>query len=455
MRIGIVTHKFVRHDGQGRVNFELARVALEAGCELTLIGAEVDSMLLAHPRVRWVEIPEGRLPSRLLRYQSVAWRAGRWLARHRGELDIVHVNGFSAWTRADVNAVHFVHRGFSRCGFYPYRLFRSARDTYQVVFTALNDALEGWAFRRSRVVVPVSHKVAAEVALHGIAPTAMEVIHNGVDTDEFRPGESERASFGLPGGDGNDADRGRSDGGVVAAASGGSYRGVGEANGEESKPGVVQASGKQAEGEATSANVSDRPFMLLFAGDIQIPRKNLDTVLCALEHTPKHVHLAIAADVSNGNPYASRVAAAGLADRVHFLGLVKRMPALMRSVDAFVFPSRYEPLGLVLLEAMSSGLPVITVKSAGGAELIDAASGIILDDPNDVDSLAAAITSLIADPARTREMGLAARHNALPLGWRSMGERYLALYRRLVASPAYETSPGSSDAAQRNTGSIS
>ena len=447
MRIGIVTHKFVRHDGQGRVNFELARVALEAGCELTLIAAEVDSTLLAHPRVRWIEISEGRLPSRLLRYQSVAWRAGRWLARHRHELDIVHVNGFSAWTRADVNAVHFVHRGFWRCGFYPYRLFRSARDTYQVVFTALNDALEGWAFRRSRVIVPVSHKVAAEVALHGIAPAAMEVIHNGVDTDEFRPGHAERASFGLPGAHMTDGIDGvhRSDVADVADLTAGANQAA-VADSTDSTDGSNIANGTGS---------LERPFMLLFAGDVQIPRKNLDTVLRALEHLPKHVHLAIAADVSGGNPYASRVAAAGLADRVHFLGLVKRMPALMRSVDAFVFPSRYEPLGLVLLEAMSSGLPVITVKSAGGAEVIDAASGIILDDPNDVDGLAAAITSLIADPARTREMGHAARRNALPLGWRSMGERYLALYRRLVASPAYETLPGASDAAQRNSGSIS
>ncbi|HTJ95775.1 MAG TPA: glycosyltransferase family 4 protein, partial [Pararobbsia sp.] len=305
--------------------------------------------------------------------------------------------------------------------------FRSMRDTYQTLFTVINAGLEGWAFRRSRVIVPVSHKVAEEVALHAIDPAAMQVIHNGVDIDEFRPGPSERASFGLPGADPADA-----------------------ADADAADADAADADA--ANGDAGEPRLTAKPFVLLFAGDIRISRKNLDSVLLALEQLPEHVHLAVAANVPERNPFAQRVAKAGLASRVHFLGSVKRMPALMRSVDAFVFPSRYEAMSLVMLEALSSGLPVITARTAGGAEVIDAASGIILDDPNDVNGLAAAITTLIADPARVRAMGRAARECALTLGWRSMGERYLALYRRIAASPAYETLPGSADAAQRNTG---
>jgi glycosyltransferase involved in cell wall biosynthesis len=361
--------------------------------------------LLAHPKVRWIEIKEGHLPGRLLRYQSFALRAARWLAKHRGELDLVHVNGFTAWTRADVNSVHFVHRGFLRSGFYPFRLGLSPHSSYQTVFNTWNAWLERWAFRRSRVIVPVSHKVADEVMAHGIDASRVHVIHNGVDIEEFKPGTSERATFGLPGGESSDG-------------------------------------------------APSQPFMLMFAGDIQVSRKNLDTVLVALEHLPDHVHLAVAANLSEGNPYAARVAAAGLESRVHFLGMTKKMPALMRSVDAFVFPSRYEAMSLVLLEALASGLPVITARTAGGAEVIDASSGVVLDDPNDVAGLAAAITQLIGDPERTRAMGRAARQAALELGWKSMGERYLALYRSLAVSPDYETPHGTTDAAQRNTGSI-
>lgn len=403
MRIAIVTHLFVRNDGQGRVNYEIARAALDAGYELTLIGSRIDDALRAHPRVQFVEIAEGKLPGRLLRYQSFAFRAARWIARHRDELDLIHVNGFTAWTRADVNSVHFVHRGFLRSGFYPFRIGRSLHGTYQTLFNTLNAWLEGWAFRRSRVIVPVSHKIAGEVIAHGIDPAHVQVIHNGVEIDAFKPGPSERAHFGLPGAD--------------------------------------------------LDGTSGRPVMLLFAGDIQVSRKNLDTVLLALERLPSHVHLAVAANLGDGNPYAQRVARAGLGERVHFLGMVRQMPALMRSVDAFVFPSRYEAMSLVMLEALASGLPVITASTAGGAEVIDAASGVILENPNDVNGLVDAISELVADPARMREMGRAARESALSLGWRSMGERYLALYRRLAASPAYETPHGTTDAAQRNTGS--
>ncbi|MEJ0003503.1 MAG: glycosyltransferase family 4 protein [Pararobbsia sp.] len=396
MKIAIVTHAVARNDGQGRVNLEIVHAALAAGYDITLVASRVDPALLAEPRVRWVEMPVGRLPTRLLQYQSFAVRAGRWLARHRGEFDIVHLNGFIAWARGDVNTVHFVHQGFLRSGFYPFTLSGSVSQAYQVMFNRINAWLERWAFRHTRVVVPVSHKVASEVAGHGLDVRAMQVIHNGVDTDEFRPGESERARFALP----------------VGA------------------------------------------FMLLFAGDLRVSRKNLDTVLDALERLPANVHLAVAADISGENPYAATVAARGLVARVHFLGMIRTMPAAMRSVDAFVFPSRYEAMSLVLLEALSSGLPVVTAKSAGGAEVIDPSCGVVLDDPNNVDGLVAAVAALAAQPARTREMGRAARRIALTLGWQAMGERYLALYRRLAAAPDYQTSSGSAETAQQNTGTL-
>jgi glycosyltransferase involved in cell wall biosynthesis len=396
MKIAIVTHAVARNDGQGRVNLEIVNAALAAGCEITLVASRIEPALLADPRVRWIKIPVGRLPTRLLQYQSFAVRAGLWLARHRNEFDIVHLNGFIAWARGDVNTVHFVHQGFLRSGFYPFRMLGSVSQAYQVMFNRLNARLERWAFKHTRVVVPVSHKVAAEVAAHGIESSALHVIHNGVDTREFRPGDAERARFALP------ADA----------------------------------------------------FMLLFAGDLRVSRKNLDTVLDALERLPDHVHVAVAADISGENPYAATVAERGLVSRVHFLGMIKTMPAVMRSVDAFVFPSRYEAMSLVLLEALSSGLPVVTAQSAGGAEVIDPSCGVVLDDPNDAEGLAAAIEQLVAQPARTRGMGEAARRIALTLGWDSMGERYLALYRRLAAAPDYQTLPGDAKAAQRNTGSI-
>ncbi|WP_090687864.1 glycosyltransferase family 4 protein [Paraburkholderia phenazinium] len=369
MRILIVTHVVARNDGQGRVNYEIARAALAAGHCVTLLASRVAPDLLDDPRVRFVQIAVSRLPTRLLQHQIFAWRSGLWIRANRNEFDVVHVNGFISWARADVNAVHFVHDGWYRCGFYPFAFFRSLYEAYQVAYTRLNAHCEKWAFQHSEVIVPVSEKVAGEVRSLGIDRARLQVIHNGVDVDEFAPGASERARFGLP----------------------------------------------------------DAPFLLLFAGDLRVSRKNLDTVLRALAMTPRHVHLVVAGILRN-SPYPATVAALGLADRVHFTDLVKDMPALMRSVDAFVFPSRYEAMSLVLLEALAAALPVITAKTSGGAEVIGSDCGVVLDNPDDVLGLADAIERVAGDRVQARRMGKAARALARTLGWDTMAQRYLSLY---------------------------
>jgi glycosyltransferase involved in cell wall biosynthesis len=377
MRLLLVTHVVVQTDGQGRVNYEIVRAALAAGHTVTLLAAQAAPELLAHARLRFVRMPVSRLPTRLLQYQLFALRCGAWIRAHRDAFDVVQVDGFIAWARADVNAVHFVHDGWYRCGFYPYRLRDGAYAAYQILYTRVNAWCEKWALRHSRAIVPVSRKVAAEVRAAGIDGARLQVIHNGVDIGEFAPGPPGRARFGLP----------------------------------------VQ------------------PFMLLFAGDLKVSRKNLDTVLRALAATPAHVHLAVAGHLRN-SPFPAMARTLGIDARVHFLDFVADMPALMRSVDAFVFPSRYEPMGLVILEALASALPVITVASAGGAEVIDARCGIVLDNPEDASALAGAVTALACDSARARAMGEAARERARALSWQQMAARYLALYDALAARPS-------------------
>jgi hypothetical protein len=56
-----------------------------------------------------------------------------------------------------------------------------------------------------------------------------------------------------------------------------------------------------------------------------------------------------------------------VSDHVHFLGYRRDIPDLMRTANIFVFPSRYEACPLVLLEAMASGLPIVTAQTAGGS----------------------------------------------------------------------------------------
>lgn len=153
-------------------------------------------------------------------------------------------------------------------------------------------------------------------------------------------------------------------------------------------------------------------------------------MLKALTKLPANVHLAVAGYLP-GSPYPDEARALGLGARVHFLGLVKNMPTLMRSVDAYVFPSRYEAMSLSLLEAMAAGLPVVTARTAGGAEIITRECGIVLEDPDDPAALADAIGSLAASRDTCRAMGAAARELMTRFGWAHMGAQYVALYRRI------------------------
>ncbi|WP_175921529.1 glycosyltransferase family 4 protein [Burkholderia latens] len=373
MRIAIVTHVVRHNDGQGRVNYEIARAALAEHYQVTLVASHVAPELLADPRVRWVPIEVGGFwPSNLVKQQVFALKSAAWLRAHRSEYDVLHVNGFISWIKADVNTAHFVHGGWFKSPYYPFGLTKGLWSAYQYVYTRVNTALERWAYRRSRAITAVSQKVADEIAGLGIDSRKISVIYNGVDGSAFADAQADRAAFKLP----------------------------------------------------------DDAFLLLFVGDLRTPRKNLGTVLKALTKLPAHVHLAVAGYLP-GSPYPDEARALGIASRVHFLGLVKNMPTLMRSVDAYVFPSRYEAMSLSLLEAMAAGLPVVTARTAGGAEIITRECGIVLEDPDDPAALAHAIGSLAASRDTCRAMGDAARELMTRFGWAHMGAQYVALYRRI------------------------
>lgn len=385
MRVTIVTHVVRHNDGQGRVNYELAREALDAGCDVTLVASEVAPALLGHPRVRWVPVRVAHWwPSALLRHQIFACKSAAWLRSHRDEYDLLHVNGFISWVRADVNTAHFVHGGWFSSPYYPYALTRGPRSAYQYVYTRINALFERWAYRRSRVVAAVSEKVAGELRAIGVPANKIEVVHNGVDIQAFEAETGFRRDFRLP----------------------------------------------------------EDAFLLLFAGDLRTPRKNLGTVLCALAQLPEQVHLVVAGRIK-GSPYPREARVLGLEGRVHFLDFVKNVPSLMRCVDAYVFPSRYEAMSLALLEAMAAGLPVVTARTAGGAEIINPQCGIVLDDPDDAAALAQAVSRLAGDQRFCCAMGVAASRVAQAFGWSRMGGRYLEIYRRLASMKANEAGLGS------------
>jgi UDP-glucose:(heptosyl)LPS alpha-1,3-glucosyltransferase len=120
----------------------------------------------------------------------------------------------------------------------------------------------------------------------------------------------------------------------------------------------------------------------------------------------------------------------GIAERVVFTGGVSDTRPHYAASDVFVLPTLYEPFGLVCLEAMAAGLPVVTSTSAGAAELI--ASGVtgFVTDALDTPAIAKAIHDACDKPL----MAFAARETALTYTAERMSKQYRALYRELLAS---------------------
>lgn len=118
-------------------------------------------------------------------------------------------------------------------------------------------------------------------------------------------------------------------------------------------------------------------------------------------------HLSIAGNGHRRRQLADQISALDLTDAVSLLGPRDDVHELMLNADILIHPARWEGFGLVLLEAMRAGLPVVSTKTGAIPEVVaDGVTGILVP-PNDPDHLAAAILQLIRNPARRREMGLA------------------------------------------------
>jgi glycosyltransferase involved in cell wall biosynthesis len=357
------------------VNYEIARGALCAGLQVTLIAESCADELATHDRVHLVILPVSSLPTRFLKNLSFAIRSACWLSQNRKDIDVIQANGFITFAAVDVVAAHFVHGAWLDSPHARTGTNWSVRALYQRGYTRMNAYLEQVAFRRARRVVAVSENVASELRKAGILDHQIAVIFNGVDLDEFCPRVSDRPLFRLPGG----------------------------------------------------------VTLFLFCGDIRTRRKNLDTVLRAVAQVGC-VHLAVAGAVDR-SPYPALARELGTADRVHFLGHITNMSALMGAVDAFIFPSRYDPLGLVVLEAMASGLPVVTAKTTGAAAVLDDPHWT-LNDPEDVSELARLVLLLAADPLLRKRLGDKNRSKALAHSWTAMAQQYLDLYSFILNEKA-------------------
>jgi glycosyltransferase involved in cell wall biosynthesis len=377
MKLAIVTHNVIKGDGQGRVNYEITRHALQKGHDVTLIANRVDVELTELGAV-WKPIhPKFLNQIDLCLCFEFARRADQMLSAmpEIEKADVIHAYGHTLTVPHHVNTSQFVHDAWLRSPVHSSKLSHSANGFYQWAFSALNARWEKVAYKQAKRVVAASHTVSKELQNIGVGQDRLSVILNGVDTSEFYPDQNrDRGALGLP---------------------------------------------------------PDPIPLAIFAGDIRSARKNLDSVLKALVTVPE-LHLAVIGSL-RGSPYPAQAQSLGVSDRVHFLDYRRDVANIMRAGDFFVFPSRYEPFGNVILEAMASGLPVITSANVGAAYVVTPESGIVLPHSDDVPGLAQAMTELVSDKHRREVMSKMACQEALKYTWDKIADQYLALYHEVSA----------------------
>ncbi len=274
-------------------------------------------------------------------------------------------------------------------------------------------ALSGWAektaYEAAAGIIAVSAGMRADIlrCYPGVDPAKVHVVHNGIDLDGWRRPES---------------------GAQVAAAD----RVVRDLGIDPERPAVV------------------------FVGRIT-RQKGLPYLLRAAAELPPEVQLVLCAGAPDTPEIATEVsdAVARLAEqRTGVVWIEQMLPreelvAVLAASTVFVCPSVYEPLGIVNLEAMAVGLPVVGSATGGIPEVIDDGvtghlvpieqvddgTGTPVDPDRFVADLAAALVAVVSDPERAREMGRAARTRVEDhFAWDAIAGRTLEVYRSVLGS---------------------
>ncbi|MFJ9780077.1 glycosyltransferase [Amycolatopsis sp. NPDC101161] len=177
-----------------------------------------------------------------------------------------------------------------------------------------------------------------------------------------------------------------------------------------------------------------------------VPRKGFDIAITALAQLPD-TELVIAGGPERGrlsqDPEATRLRELadrlGVGDRVRWPGQVSRedMPALLRSADAVVCTPWYEPFGIVPLEAMACGVPVVAAAVGGLTDtVVDGVTGLLVR-PHQPKELASRVRRLLDDPALCHAYGTAGHDRAVArYSWDRVAADTLRAYHKLVPGTA-------------------
>lgn len=313
-------------------------------------------------------LPSVRHPS-TLRLLSFAL-AARW-ALPRGGYDVVQSH-----ERVLQQDVYRAGEGCHRAFLQAMGRGGAGRNPYHRLACALERRI--FNLRSARHIVAISRRGKEEIErLYATAPDRVTLIYNGVDLDRYHP--DNRARHHRP-----TRDR---------------------------------------------LGIAPDVWLLLFVGS-GFERKGLGPLIEALGRLPDRRSRLLVAGKGDPRRYQRLAARLGIGERVTWSGPVKEVERLYAAADAVALPALYEPFGNVHLEALASGVPVLTSAQAGGAEIVESGrNGWVVAEPSPV--LIAEGLAALRD-ARSGGWAVRARPSVEAFTYRAQAEAYTALYRRLA-----------------------
>lgn len=304
-----------------------------------------------------------------------------FLVRHGRDFDVWHVHQYGYHAALAVVLGKLLHRPVA---------LKLTNSAAMGIDTALGSGLGGYILgffhRRVSACLAVSEETREEALRFGIPTERIHLIPNGVDGRQFHPATPEQRVAA------------RSELGLICEQL---VLYVGRLSAEKNPLGLMDAwaaVGTQARDHALLALVGDGPER----GHVQ-----------------------------------AKAQSSGLAKTVILAGARSDVATWYRAADVYVISSHNEGLSNTMIEAMASGLPVISTRVSGSSVLLELPAAGVVIDSNDVVQLAGAIRSLLQDePLRTR-LGENARHKfESSFSLASTVRMTIALYSELLNQPA-------------------
>jgi UDP-glucose:(heptosyl)LPS alpha-1,3-glucosyltransferase len=181
-----------------------------------------------------------------------------------------------------------------------------------------------------------------------------------------------------------------------------------------------------------SLGVEPEDLLILFVGS-GFARKGLGSLLVAGStlRTRGVPFRLVVVGAGSREGWIRRARTLGIAEYVSFTGHVRDPESFYAAADVFALPTFFDPFANATLEAMAAGLPVVTSRDNGAAEVLrPGVDGLIVDRAENVSGLVEALASL-QDPARRAALGEAARETALKYPWEGPLEHTLGVYRAI------------------------